>query len=282
VLGALLAGHAIRGHVRALGTHLRAEQQRAADLGDFAGRVAHDVLNPLMNISLSLETLRSRATASDEVRRSTAIERGVRSVERMKRIITDLLTFSRAGGVPDLGARSGVAEVLQELKGAFDDIAQRADVALSITSEAGLTVVCAPGVLTIVVQNLVQNAIKYTEGSPQRRVAVRAFCAARAVRIEVADTGPGIETELCSRIFEPYVRAKEAAQLPGLGLGLATVKRLVESHRGSIGVHSEMGRGSLFWVEFPPGSSGGCDGEMQLHSGRRGAERGASVWERAS
>jgi signal transduction histidine kinase len=85
---------------------------------------------------------------------------------------------------------------------------------------------------------------------PVRRIIVRARPMGQLVRLEVEDTGPGIAPELQARIFDPFVRG-EHSESSGTGLGLSTVKRLVESHGGSLGVRSAPGAGSLFWVELP-------------------------------
>jgi two-component system sensor histidine kinase HydH len=69
-------------------------------------------------------------------------------------------------------------------------------------------------------------------------------------RIEVEDTGPGILSEIEATLFEPFVRGPHE-NVNGTGLGLATVKRLVESHRGRVGVQSQLGVGTLFWAELP-------------------------------
>jgi signal transduction histidine kinase len=83
-----------------------------------------------------------------------------------------------------------------------------------------------------------------------RRVTVRARREDRGLRLEVEDTGSGIPPELQASVFEPFVRGQHQS-VNGTGLGLATVKRLVESHRGAVGMQSAYGRGSLFWVELP-------------------------------
>jgi signal transduction histidine kinase len=70
------------------------------------------------------------------------------------------------------------------------------------------------------------------------------------VRFEIADTGPGIPEHLFVGIFEPYVRGPTSGQ-PGIGLGLATVKRITQMHGGEVGVQSTFGRGSVFWFELP-------------------------------
>jgi signal transduction histidine kinase len=100
------------------------------------------------------------------------------------------------------------------------------------------------------VGNLIANAIKYMPGDrPERLVSIRGTDTPLGVHVEVSDTGPGLPNEVQESIFDPYVRAD--ASRPGLGLGLATVKRLVQSHRGRVGVRSKVGEGSVFWFELP-------------------------------
>jgi signal transduction histidine kinase len=77
---------------------------------------------------------------------------------------------------------------------------------------------------------------------------LRVFGRGDRARFEVIDTGPGIAPEILPRIFEPYVRGRHG--LPGIGLGLATVRRMVEAHGGTAGVDSSP-RGSRFWFELP-------------------------------
>jgi len=105
-------------------------------------------------------------------------------------------------------------------------------------------------VLASVLGNLVRNAVKY--GEPDDcRIEVRASVRDNdTMRIEVVDSGPGIPADMLDTIFLPYVRGPTAGR-QGLGLGLATVKRLVDAHGGSVSVHSEIGCGSTFAFELP-------------------------------
>jgi signal transduction histidine kinase len=105
-------------------------------------------------------------------------------------------------------------------------------------------------VITSIAQNLVRNATQYMGSAAVRRIVVRGKARPSVVRLEVEDTGPGIPLEIQSSVFEPFVRgAQERAG--GVGLGLATVKRLAEAHGGAVGLESTVEVGTLFWVELP-------------------------------
>ena len=97
--------------------------------------------------------------------------------------------------------------------------------------------------------NLIRNAVKYIGTGDERRVTIRVEPRDETARVEVSDTGVGVPESLALHVFEPYVRATDNAK-PGLGLGLATVRRFVEAYGGRVGVESSPGRGSTFWFEL--------------------------------
>ena len=103
--------------------------------------------------------------------------------------------------------------------------------------------------------NLLMNASKY--GSADSTIRVRATRNGSHIRIEVQDTGPGLAASEHETIFGRYVRGSAADQrgAGGLGLGLHIVKTLVELHGGSVGVESEVGKGSSFWFTIPPSTT---------------------------
>ena len=99
--------------------------------------------------------------------------------------------------------------------------------------------------------NLIDNAIKYTPEGGQ--VAVRARAEESELIIEIEDTGIGIPEEDLARIFERFYRVDKgrSRKLGGTGLGLSIVKHIVENHRGSIKVDSELEKGTTFIIQFP-------------------------------
>jgi signal transduction histidine kinase len=223
-------------------------EDRAAELDQFSSRVAHDLISPLGTAALAL----SRGTGEVETVPSTRrAEIALASLRRVRSLVDALLEFARAGARPS-GERVSVDELLGSLLPELEQQALEANVDLSLEERPPpfVEVACAPGVLTSIVSNLVRNAIKFMGESQTRAVNVRVMPRPDMVRFEVEDTGPGIPSEMQDLIFEPYARVAGTGQ-PGLGMGLATVKRLVTAHGGAVGVRSETGRGALFWFELP-------------------------------
>jgi signal transduction histidine kinase len=230
---------------------LAALEHRADELENFSGRVAHDLLSPLMTVSLALDLASGRLTEPEDAVARNAIMRAARTLKRIRDFVSDLLEFARAGANPPPGARAQIDDVVHEIADEFGPVARDAGVELRIeTTAMGRVVACSPGALMSVLSNLVQNAIKYMGNGEVRQIAIRYVANDNEVRVEVQDTGPGIAPSERERLFDLYARGNEV-KASGLGLGLATVKRLVESHGGHVGVETELGRGSVFWFSMP-------------------------------
>lgn len=245
--GVVLARRLIAKHQALVARHRALLEDRASELDAFAGRVAHDILSPLGTVSLALDL---SAKTTDEDKRRDLLARGSAAVVRIKKLVSGLLDFAKAGGRPAPGAHAEVRETIEELVTAMGPAAREARAELTVDSAPRADVACHPGVLTSLLSNLTKNAIKYLGDAPERRVAIRARERGARLRVEVADSGPGIPAGLEEHLFEPYTRGPNASQ-PGVGLGLATVKRLAEAHGGCVGVESRPGRGSTFWFELP-------------------------------
>ena len=225
------------------------------ELGHFAGRVAHDVLSPLSATQLAFDLVRLQcADRADAVR---ATERGTAALHRVQALVAALLAFARAGGKPEAGAHVRPADELRDLLEALGRQARTAQIAFVVEPIAPVTVACSAGVFTSIVSNLVRNAIRHMGDARERRVTLRVRDHDEHCRIEVEDTGPGIPPGQERRIFDPYVQLTSGGS--GIGLGLATVDRLVRAHSGEVGVVSPPGHGCLFWVELPVGRPIGQD-----------------------
>lgn len=222
------------------------ERDRANELDLLAQRVAHDLMSPLAAVALSLGAIQ-RAHPDPETAR--AADRANRSLQRSRQMVQGIYAFSKSGARPTEGATAPLRATLVE---AADELlaTEQSPPALEVKPFDEVEVAMDRAVLAVVAANLLSNAAKYSRESPERRVTVRARADRGRVRVEVEDTGPGVPHGLERSIFEPYRRAPGVTQ-PGLGLGLATVKRLVTSHGGRVGVHGAPSGGAVFWFELP-------------------------------
>jgi signal transduction histidine kinase len=223
-------------------------ESRASELEQFAGRVAHDIRSPLSSVGLALEMALRRNELSAATH--TSLARSTRTVRRLAQLVDGLLLFASAGARPRAEDSADLKTVLEGVAEQMLPAAMEKSIDLRVELEVTGQVACTPGVLISLTSNLVANAIKHMGDERVRSVVMRACAGTARARIEVEDTGPGIAPDQHARIFDPYVRAVESA-IPGLGLGLATVRRLAEAHGGTVGVESKKGTGSRFWFELP-------------------------------
>ena len=245
-LGGLAALILLRVALQAVERHAAETELRAAEMEAFAARVAHDLRTPLQTVRLSIELIAHSVT---DPRALETCQRAQRNVVGLGRFIDDLLEFSRAGARPDESAAADVGEVLQGLSEQLGARAAEIGAALRLDAEPGLAVAMAPGAFRAVAANLTENALKYLGDAPERRVEVTARGDGTAVVLTVRDTGPGVPAEVLPHLFEMHYRGNR--RTAGHGMGLATVKRLVDAHSGEVTVESEPGRGATFTVRLP-------------------------------
>jgi signal transduction histidine kinase len=246
LMAAIVAYRASRRHDQVLRQHSALLSDRVGELDRFAGQVAHDILSPLGTIATALPLLERPGDA----RTAQYVDRSRRAVGRVQQLVEALLLFARSGAHPDPPARCVVAPVLRAVAADCAAALEENGIDLRIETADGIEARCTAGVLTSIVQNLVRNAIRYMGSPPVRQIIVCANGVADLCRIEVEDSGAGIPGDSIRNIFEPFVRGPNAVG-SGTGLGLATVKRLVESHGGTVAIRSELGAGSVFAVELP-------------------------------
>ncbi len=221
---------------------------RNRDLDAFAGRVAHDVKNALGPIALSMWMLRKPAAAEGKgVEIAGRIER---SLAKATTIVDALLAFSRASHRPEAGEHAPLRPIVSEVLEELAPLVQSVGAEVLADDCPDLSVGCDPGLLHVVLANLVSNAVKYLEGQRERVVQISARREGPVCAIEVADSGPGIPEEARELIFEPFYRG-EGVRVAGSGIGLATVRRILEARGGHVTVDSTLGRGSVFRVSLP-------------------------------
>jgi signal transduction histidine kinase len=219
--------------------------ERLAALGEMAAVVAHEVRNPLAVITNAIGSLDRIPRSSQDGLLLAMIGE---EVERIGRIVRDLLDFARPGA-PDLRPES-LAEIIEGAVEAVTVAKLAAAVDVHVTVPADLPSIHVDR--RLIHQALVNLILNGAQAMPQGgRVDVTASRSdaggARALRVEVRDHGSGIEESARARLFEPFFTTKPL----GTGLGLAVVKRIAEAHGGSVRVDAAAGRGTTFALELP-------------------------------
>jgi signal transduction histidine kinase len=139
-------------------------------------------------------------------------------------------------------------KLVAEVASVYEDVAEDKRITVETIVEPALTVSADRDRLRQVLANLIDNAIKYTRAGG--RVTVRAARDGAGMRIDVADTGPGIAEHDLPRIWDRLYRGDQSRAERGLGLGLSLVRAIVEAHGGTVEVRTEQGKGSTFSVNL--------------------------------
>jgi len=214
--------------------------------------VSHDLRNPVSTVAMSVALLRDPELSLSDVERRVQLDIIARSTERMNRLIRDLLDVARIEqGRLTIDCRChDPAALVEEACDAFRAAAH--DKALTflcrVDGELPRVYVDRDRIVQLL-SNYLNNAVKFTSSGGRIEVSAHAEPDG-AVRISVTDTGPGIAADDLPHVFTRFWQSKRTAHL-GTGLGLAIAKGIAAAHRGSVDVHSEVGRGSTFSVVLP-------------------------------
>ena len=231
----------------------RAMEAAVAARDTMMGIVAHDLKNPLSTVQMAVTFLLDDIVPPDDEHRQerSTLQALQRASQRMYRLIHDLLdvTAIEAGQLNvQRSSWQDVASIVEEAVDSLRPLADAKQIELvSSVPERPLWIFVDRDRLLQVFSNLGGNAIKFTPVGGM--VTLRAV-AGEAVEFAVIDNGPGIPEADLSHVFDRFWQAKATAKL-GTGLGLAIAKGIIEAHGGSIGVRSQVGKGSEFYFTIP-------------------------------
>jgi PAS domain S-box-containing protein len=220
------------------------------ELESFAYSVSHDLRAPLRHIDGFINLLKAHSGVSFDAQSNRYFERVSNAARRMGRLIDDLLAFSRTGRAelhrqPVMLARL-LRETIEHL--APDIRGRRVEWSIGALPE----VQGDAGLLAIVFQNLVGNAVKYTRSREIARIDVSASSDDDGMTtIAVRDNGVGFDMKYRHKLFGVFQRLHTDAEFEGTGIGLATVARIVQRHGGSVRAESVEGEGACFFVVLP-------------------------------
>jgi signal transduction histidine kinase len=245
VVAAVVAYHE---HRRLLAAERRAIQaERLAEIGSLTGGLAHEIKNPLSTVQLNLQLLREDLLPENPAysRLVSRLETVQKETARLREILDDFLRY--AGRIEIARQPTELNELLEELVDFFAPQAQLHRVQLRLRKAAHPVVANVdPRLIKQAALNLLINGLQaIPDGGGELILSLRND--GKNAVIDVIDTGVGIEPEKVARIFQAYYTTKRG----GTGIGLAMARRIAEEHGGKIGVSSEVGKGSDFWISLP-------------------------------
>lgn len=234
-------------------TRLKAEQlAQRAFLGDFASLLAHEIRNPINNMNIWIQNIKSLCKEDDEI--AKAVARIEEDSMRVSHLITNILAFSRPLklNLEETDLTVYLNEILDRWKLNF----ARADIKIYFSApEIFPKIMIDPRSMEQVFNNLIGNSVDALNGKggmiTLKLGLFESETGRKQVQISLSDNGPGIPDELIDHIFEPFVTSKKK----GNGWGLALTKRIITSHRGSIQVKSYPG-GTVFDIFLPQNFGG--------------------------
>ena len=266
---------ASRGRAEHLAAVAEAERARAEtvarDKARFLGMLSHELLTPLQSIWSTMDVMESRGRVEATDPAFTRLKESTRSLRGR---ISDLVDFAKmSSGRLETRIRGFQLDKLVDtaLRDVEEALAARnLDVHWEAGPELSQRIYSDPARLRQVIDNLLTNAIKYTErGGIAIHAALRRD--AGLLHVEISDTGVGIDPDEMSRLFEPFYRSPQTANMAeGSGLGLAVVRSLVDLMGGTIRVDSRVGQGTVVTVEVPitEGADGVADAPLQVDARR--------------
>ncbi len=226
------------------------------ELSQFAHVAAHDLQEPLRMVASYTSLLRERYSGHIDDEADEYINFAVEGAMRMRELIEGLLTFSRVESTGRALEPTDVAEVLVQVRDSMQVAIRESEAALKVGEMP--SVMAAGGQLRQVFQNLVANAIKFCGASPPR-IRVSAFRLRSEWVMVIKDHGIGIEPDYHEKIFQIFSRLHSRQEYPGVGIGLAVCKRIVERHGGRIWLESTPGEETSFFFTLKGVPEGTAD-----------------------
>ena len=219
-------------------------REKNVELEAFAGRAAHDLRSPMNPIRGYTDLIIESTELPENV--AAMAQRIRRAVDRMTRVVDDMLALSTSGRPPEGRSSSSVVivHIIEEMG------AELQGIEVVTRLEAG-QVACAEGVLSQVLRNLIGNAIKFRARSRPLRISIKTRDVGPMVEIAVEDNGVGMDLESARPAFEPFYRGLIDREVPGHGLGLAIVERTTRALGGTCELSSVPEQSTRIVVRIP-------------------------------
>lgn len=224
-------------------------ERKNQELEAFSYSVSHDLRAPLRSIDgFSAALLEENGAQLDE-RGLEHLHRVRRAAQRMSELIDDLLSFSKIRRVELRRTQVDLSQLAENVLAEL----QRTDGdrRVALTVEPGMTAQADSRLIQVVFENLLGNAWKFTSKTAQAQISVGTTLAEGATVFQVRDNGAGFDMAYVHNLFNPFQRLHKESEFPGTGIGLATIRRVIERHGGRVWADSTIGRGATFSFTIP-------------------------------
>ncbi len=220
------------------------------ELEAFSYTVSHDLRAPLRAVSGFAQILMSDHAAILSTDARSLVERISAAAHRMNQLTVDLIDFSRLSRQPLELVRVDLSRIAHDVT----TVLRNTDPgrAVDVHIEPDMVAMGDPGMLRIVLENLIHNAWKFTARSEHPRIAFGSELVHGTREYLVRDNGVGFEMAYVDKLFQPFQRLHAHSDFPGTGIGLATVRRIVERHGGAVRAESELNRGTTIRFSLKP------------------------------
>ena len=220
------------------------QSEKLASMGTLLFGVAHELNNPLSNISTSCQILKEEIEEGNTAYTIELLDQIDQETDRTKSIIKSLLDYSKKRAKENINLTKVVAETIRFIKG---DVPTKIELSVSIPKD--ILFFADRQLIQQALLNLIKNGIDAIPTKGKVSVSAHYINHKKSVVIEITDSGTGMDSMMVSNIFDPFFTTKEASK--GYGLGLFIVHNIIEEHKGLIMVDSEPGFGTVFTIELP-------------------------------
>ena len=241
--------HEVNSLVTIADAHADSERQAKEFLRDTISDISHQLKTPIAALNIYNGILQQEAADTATVQEFTALSE--QELDRIESLVQSLLKMARldAGAITLEQSPENLSELLEHIRGQYSFRAEQEGKEIDLEGDEQAILLCDRTWLTEAIGNLVKNALDHTEQGD--RILVRWQQSPCLTQITVEDTGSGIHPEDLYHIFKRFYRSRFSKDTQGIGLGLPLAKSIIEAHRGSIEVHSELGHGTTFIINFP-------------------------------